>query len=469
MGKQKLIAFVAYPGVSPLDLVGPLTVLRDLKLGTPYRTVVVAADTSMLPSDTPMGIVPARSFADVPNPFAVFVPGGGPAAVEAMRNEAVLEYVRMVGANAQIVGSTGNGALVLGAAGLLRGRRVASHWAYRDLVESTGAVLATDRWVDDGRVLTAAGGTAGIDAMLHLTERLRGKSAARLAQLWMEYDPEPPFGRPDPADPAGQLGAGLLARPFGRPPEAALDASSVRSARKEIAVVLYPGVTALDLVGPLQVLAELERSIQGFRTVVVGETLEPMGTDVGMSLVATNTFADVPKPAVVVVPGGRAGTIRALSDPAIRAYVRTAAASADVVASVCTGSLILASVGLLDGRRAPTNWAFASVLERLGGRYVRARWLHEGNLVMSAGVSAGIDMALYLASNLADEVAAKRIQQVIDYDPQPPGGRIDWPHLPLTARAARGAISAAAPFIAVKPRLLTRADRRAGNVIEHAL
>ena len=129
MGKQKLIAFVAYPGVSPLDLVGPLTVLRDLKLGTPYRTVVVAADTSMLASDTPMGIVPARSFADVPNPFAVFVPGGGPAAVEAMRNEAVLEYVRMVGANAQIVGSTGNGALVLGAAGLLRGRRVASHWA----------------------------------------------------------------------------------------------------------------------------------------------------------------------------------------------------------------------------------------------------------------------------------------------------------------------------------------------------
>jgi hypothetical protein len=88
---------------------------------------------------------------------------------------------------------------------------------------------------------------------------------------------------------------------------------------------------------------------------------------------------------------------------------------------------------------------------------------------MSAGVSAGIDMALYLASNLADEAAAKRIQQVIDYDPQPPGGRIDWRHLPLIARAARGAISAAAPFIAAKPRLLTRADRRAGNVIGHAL
>jgi transcriptional regulator GlxA family with amidase domain len=241
------------------------------------------------------------------------------------------------------------------------------------------------------------------------------------------------------------------------------------TSRTTIAVVLYADLTALDLVGPLQVLAELERFAPRFRTVVVGERAEPMGTDVDMALVPDTIFADLPHPNVLVVPGGRAGTIRALSDPVIRAYVETAAASAVIVASVCTGSLILASTGLLDGRRATTNWAFAALLDRLGGHYVRERWIHDGKLVMSAGVSAGIDMALYLASVLTDETTARRIQQAIDYDPQPPFGGIDWDHLPLPARLVRAGISVAAPFIAAKPKRMTRASRRPNLSGERAL
>jgi transcriptional regulator GlxA family with amidase domain len=154
----------------------------------------------------------------VPEPFALVVPGAGAAAPAAMENPALLSYVRSAAARAEVVGSTGNGALILAAAGLLDGRRAAVHWAYADLLESRGARFVPDRWVDDGRFMTAAGGTAGMDMMLALLARLKNESGARLAQLFMEYDPEPPFGPPDPAMADAALGARLRSSgPLDRP------------------------------------------------------------------------------------------------------------------------------------------------------------------------------------------------------------------------------------------------------------
>jgi transcriptional regulator GlxA family with amidase domain len=137
--------------------------------------------------------------------------------------------------------------------------------------------------------------------------------------------------------------------------------------------------------------------------------------------------------------------------------VGTAAASADVVGSVCTGSLILGAVGLLQGRQATTNWFFAGVLKPLGATYHRRRWIEDGNITMSAGVSAGIDWALHLVARLTDEATARRVQLALDYDPQPPFGGIDWKHIPPLPRAMRGAIGLLAPVIAAKPKRLTRA------------
>jgi transcriptional regulator GlxA family with amidase domain len=228
---------------------------------------------------------------------------------------------------------------------------------------------------------------------------------------------------------------------------------------RTIAVVLYPGLTALDLIGPLQVLRVLEGFAPQYRTVAVGERAEPMDTDVHVRMIPDRTFAEVPHPFALVVPGGRRATIRAMSDPAIREYVRTAAASAEVVASVCTGSLILASLGLLEGRQATTNWFYAKVLERFGATYLRRRWVEDGKFVMSAGVSAGIDMGLFLASKLTDEATARRVQLALDYDPQPPFGRIDWAHVGLLPRVLRGGIGLASPVIAARPKRLTRSER----------
>jgi transcriptional regulator GlxA family with amidase domain len=452
-GKEtKLLAFPVYPGVTALDLVGPLTVLRNM-IRTPYRTVVVGERAGELATDTPLGLIPAATFAEVPEPFAVLVPGGSPATPTAMHEPALTEYVRTAAASAELVGATGNGAMVLGAAGLLEGRRSASHWAYREQLEAVGATWAPERWVEDGRYLTAAGGTAGIDMTLALRARLTSRSNARMMQLFIEYDPEPPFGPVTPADGDGQLAAMLATTP--RPKTAGTGADDERV----IAFVLYPGLTLLDLVGPLQVLAGLEKLAPGFRTVVVWAHREPVPTDVGMSVLPDRTFDEVPHPAIVVVPGGSVPTIRAMSNPLVRDYVRSAAASADLVTSVCTGSLILGAVGLLEGQQATTNWFYSGILENLGAKYQRRRWVDNGNIIMSAGVSAGIDMALHLAARLTDEATARRVQRAVDYDPQPPFGGIDYDRIQPLPRAMRGTIGLAAPLLAARPKRLARAGR----------
>ena len=195
---------------------------------------------------------------------------------------------------------------------------------------------------------------------------------------------------------------------------------------KDIAFILYPGLTLLDLVGPLQVLNSMcERNPQ-FRTVVVGKDLDPVKVDVPLLLTPSATIQDIRSPSVVVVPGGAAGTIKAMGDEELLGYLKEVAESAEYVCSVCTGSLLLAAAGLLDGREATTHWGCSRILELLGAKYVRKRWVQDGKFFTSAGVSAGIDMALKLVSMQADEATARNVQLGIEYDPEPPFGRIKW-------------------------------------------
>lgn len=198
---------------------------------------------------------------------------------------------------------------------------------------------------------------------------------------------------------------------------------------KDVAFVVYPGLTPLDLVGPLQVITAMTLFTQDYRPVVVGETLDPVETDGPIKLVPNKTFAEVPNPSVLIVPGGGAPTMRAMGNDALLAYIRSASESAEVVGSVCTGALILAAAGLMEGRRATTHWSFAKQLGRLGGEYLPERWVEDGRVISSAGITAGIDMALHLVSRLAGEAVARQVQLMIEYDPQPPFGGIDWEEL----------------------------------------
>jgi transcriptional regulator GlxA family with amidase domain len=229
--------------------------------------------------------------------------------------------------------------------------------------------------------------------------------------------------------------------------------------QKTIAFVLYPGLTVFDLTGPLQVLTALSAIAPEYRTVVVGEHAEPTDTDIRVKMIPTHTFEGVPHPSIVLVPGGGVPTLRAMSNEAIRSYVRTAAETAEVAGSVCTGALILGSVGLLEGRQATTHWAYYKILEELGAKYVRKRWVEDGKFICSAGVSAGIDMALHLAARLTDEETARRVQRSLGYDPHPPFGGIDYDHLGAWAGTVRAGLSVAAPMIAAKPKRLTSQGR----------
>jgi transcriptional regulator GlxA family with amidase domain len=232
-------------------------------------------------------------------------------------------------------------------------------------------------------------------------------------------------------------------------------------AENTIAFVLYPGLTALDLTGPLQVLTTLSEIAPEYRTVVVAERAEPTDTDIPgeMKVIPNSTFEEVPHPFAFIVPGGITPTLRAMSNEAIRGYVRSAAETAEVVSSVCTGALILASVGLLEGRQATTHWAFYKVLEQFGATYVRKRWVEDGKFICSAGVSAGIDMALQLAARLTDEQTSREVQYRLGYDPEPPFGGVDYEQIGGQLGIWRAGVSLAAPVIASKPKRLTRQGR----------
>jgi transcriptional regulator GlxA family with amidase domain len=195
---------------------------------------------------------------------------------------------------------------------------------------------------------------------------------------------------------------------------------------KDIAFVVYPGLTPLDLVGPLEVFTVLELLNPEYRSVVVGQTLDPVETDGPLKLVPDKTFAEFPSAFAVIVPGGGTPTMRALGDESLLAYLRTAAEKAEVIGSVCTGSLILAAAGLLEGRKATTHWSFSKQLERLGAHYLPERWVEDGKVISAAGITAGIDMALHLVGRLAGEELGRQVQLMIEYDPEPPLGGIDW-------------------------------------------
>ncbi|WBO61530.1 DJ-1/PfpI family protein [Streptomyces camelliae] len=195
---------------------------------------------------------------------------------------------------------------------------------------------------------------------------------------------------------------------------------------KTIAFVQYPGLTPLDIVGPLQVFSLLAQLAPGYATVVVGERIEPMATDTPLSLVPSHTFDTMPDPHVLIVPGGSVPTVAAMADEKLLDRLRTAAARSQITGSVCTGSLLLGAAGLLEGRQANTHWMYRSLLAKFGAIPVNERWVKDGNVITAAGVSAGIDMALHLVGELAGQDVARKVQLFVEYDPEPPFGPIDW-------------------------------------------
>ncbi|MGC6328933.1 DJ-1/PfpI family protein [Rhizorhabdus sp. FW153] len=185
----------------------------------------------------------------------------------------------------------------------------------------------------------------------------------------------------------------------------------------QIAMLCYPGMTILDLIGPQYMFAAL----MGATVHLVGKTRDPMTSDTGVTIIPTATFDQCPKDLTVLfVPGGTVGTLAAIKDDATRNFIADRGARAQYVTSVCTGALVLGAAGLLKGYRATTHWAALETLADCGATPVSERVVRDRNRITGAGVTAGLDFGLSMVAELRDATYAQGVQLGCEYDPQPP-------------------------------------------------
>ncbi|MGU3498038.1 DJ-1/PfpI family protein [Mycobacterium sp. C31M] len=216
----------------------------------------------------------------------------------------------------------------------------------------------------------------------------------------------------------------------------------------QIAIVLYPGFTALDFIGPYESLRWLPDAEVRF----VWHQPGPIAADSAVLMVgATHSFDETPSPDVILIPGGFS-TMEHARDTALLDWVRRANRTATWTTSVCSGSLILAAAGVLDGKRATSHWAALPVLKTFGVTPVGdERVVHQGDVVTAAGVSAGIDLGLWLAGQIAGDAKAKAIQLSMEYDPQPP---FDSGHMSKASAATKATATALMGREMLKPAAL---------------
>jgi putative intracellular protease/amidase len=183
-----------------------------------------------------------------------------------------------------------------------------------------------------------------------------------------------------------------------------------------IAIPIFDRLTALDAVGPYEVLSR----VPGARVHFIAQTPGPKRTETHMlALTADRALDELPDPEIIVVPGGF-GTRELMTDETMLDWLRHAHAGSEWTTSVCTGSLLLAAAGILDGLEATTHWLALDILSEYGATAVSRRVVEQGKVITAAGVSAGIDMALTLAARIAGDTLAQAIQLGIEYDPDPP-------------------------------------------------
>ena len=202
----------------------------------------------------------------------------------------------------------------------------------------------------------------------------------------------------------------------------------------QIGMLLYPGLTQLDLTGPFEVLSQLP----GATVHLVWKDTAPIRADTGLGLVPTTAMRDCPPLDVVFVGGGR-GQVPLMADAEVLGFLRRHGERARYVTSVCTGALLLGAAGLLQGYDATTHWAFVELLPAFGARHVKQRVVVDRNRITGGGVTAGIDFGLRLAAELAGERTARAIQLGMEYDPAPPfaSGHPDVADAELVAEARR--------------------------------
>jgi putative intracellular protease/amidase len=227
-------------------------------------------------------------------------------------------------------------------------------------------------------------------------------SGASAGQVMAQTTPSASHGQPaSPAEPAHDMNA-MPAHWMGK---------------EQIAFLIYPDFTALDMVGPHYMLTNL----MGATTHIVAKTRDPIRSDTGLVFLPSATFEECPLDLdIICVPGGTSGTLAAMQDIATLRFLKDRGSRAKFVTSVCTGSLVLGAAGLLDGYRATSHWLTTSVLPIFGAIPTAGRVVRDRNRITGGGVTAGIDFGLGLVGELRDRTYAEAVQLLAEYAPEPP-------------------------------------------------
>lgn len=214
------------------------------------------------------------------------------------------------------------------------------------------------------------------------------------------------------------LNAAEAPMPEHKMPERDRDMDSVPwMGSEEIAMLVYPGMTVMDLVGPHCMFGAL----MGVKIHIVAKSLDPVTSDAGLIVVPTATFDTSPRDLTVLfTPGGTDGTLAAASDPDTLAFMADRGARAKYITSVCSGSLILGAAGLLKGYKATSHWSCREALAGFGAIPTEARVVRDRNRITGAGVTAGLDFGLSMVAELRDQTYAECAQLMSEYDPDPP-------------------------------------------------
>jgi len=190
----------------------------------------------------------------------------------------------------------------------------------------------------------------------------------------------------------------------------------------KVGILVFDDAEELDFVGPWEVFTAAHTLTDDIEAITIAERLEPIRAAKGLRVVPHATFESAGALDILVVPGGRGARLRESENPRMLGYVRDAAARCQWITSVCTGAMVLHAAGLLKGKHATTHWAHCNELEARGDVTVLrgVRYVRDGNVVTSAGVSAGIDMSLWLVGQVFGRDTARNVQRVMEYDPAPP-------------------------------------------------
>lgn len=404
---QKSVVVLLYEDFVLLDAVGAYQTASGLMLQN-YSIKFVAKNKGRVKSSYMQSLEAANDISEISDADILILPGvENPQSVIADND--VMAWIKKIDAKTERTLSVGSGNLVLAATGVLKNKKVAAPWHDKTALEQYGIVYTDDNYVRDGKYYTGMGASASIDGVLAMIADLADDELSKTTQLFIAYDPQPPVqsGFYDQADSTTRRLA---------------DAMAARNTKnngktKTIGLYLYPGFTMLDVSGPYQVFRELESL--GYEMKFLSNTKGIIQSDFIQSLEAPYSIDQFDSLDVLFVPGGST-TYKILNDIHLIDWVKKIDMTTSYTTSVCTGSVLLGEAQLLKGRRATSHWYVGPKLDEFGITYSHERYTKDGKYITGAGVSSGIDLALYVVKELEGDAVAKAIQLQIGYFPHPP-------------------------------------------------